>query len=129
MLRLLNLRPPAFVASCAILALSTGCLKDTLRGGDNKPKARTDQGGPSGPVGGDSWVFNFSRTEQAAGGGMGLAAMGWAYAGWGSRRHRKAMETVIGAIEEGDCKECKKQVHRACNRWLNRRVAKLTKGP
>ena len=54
-------RMTALIALASLLALSTGCLKDAKVAGHDQ-EARTDQGGPSGPVGGDSWVFNFSRT-------------------------------------------------------------------
>jgi len=114
--------------------LLCGCVKDNdakVKGvGDDQtatviPKTETEV-----HAGGDSKVWNItlSSVTQSAGYGLPLALMGWGVAGWGSRRHRKAMETLVEAIEVTDAHNTKRKVQSACNRWLNRQVARMTKG-
>jgi len=79
-------------------------------------------------AGGDArvsnWTFNGGGYAAAALAGIGL----W----WSMRakgKESRALIAVVDAIEQTDCKDCKKCIARRGNEYLNRRIAKLTGRP
>jgi len=69
-----------------------------------------------------NWTFN--------GGGYilgALAGIGWFIAHRGARQNCTALDTVIVAIEENQCADCKTCVARRMNAVVNARVRQITK--
>ena len=117
-------RSLALAALCCVL---TGCDLFSPKK-KTEQTATTKQGSDINSGGGDVWNFQFSKAEQAAGGGLTLAMLGWGMTYWRGRKTDKALGVVIDSIEESQCKDCKSHVQRRCDRWLNKRVRARTKG-